>query len=114
MYKNHHDALNGSSILDRWFKDNEIDQVDTKSILKGLVDLNLRISDILGKEYQIGHSYFMTKDLDIERLRRIIKYAIIPLIEHYFFGREEILKEMRDICNTMVATPKSVPDEMSN
>ena len=76
------------------FKGNNIDQVYAKSIVNGLFEINARISDVVGKEYQIGYSYFMIKHLDPPKLLRILKYAIIPLIEQYFFGRKETIKEM--------------------
>jgi 5-methylcytosine-specific restriction protein B len=47
--------------------------------------LNRYVSETLGEDYQIGHSYFMnitnSDDLDF-----ILRYKIEPLLEEYFYG----------------------------
>jgi len=63
-----------------------------------LRDVNEIIEEKIGKEYQIGQSYFMNKRLDLTTLRRIINYAIMPLIEVYFFGKREQIKNIKEIC----------------
>lgn len=68
-------------------------------VLSHLGDLNKLITEKLGREYQIGHSYFMKKNLDYKSLKRIIDYEIIPLLEQYFFGKKERLDQMKQICN---------------
>lgn len=63
--------------------------VDIPLMLK---KMNQRIQYLKGKDYQIGHSYFMplcsvmdeTKYL--ETLRRIFENKIIPLLQEYFFS----------------------------
>lgn len=65
-----------------------------------LEEINKVIVERLGREYQIGQSYFMKENLDNNTLKRIIDYAIIPLLEQYFFGKKERLEELKEICNT--------------
>lgn len=86
-------------VMKKWFYRNGVrDSYQTK-VLGLMKDVNNEISNKLGKEYQIGYSYFM-KNLDDEKLKRIIDYAIIPLIEQYFFGKKENVDLIRDICNS--------------
>ena len=72
-----------------------------------LQKINLKIREHLGKEYQIGHSYFMVKKLDHDQLKRIIKYALVPLLEQYFFGRKHIVDEIKDLCEECLNSPSS-------
>lgn len=57
-----------------------------------LQKMNQRIQYLKGKDYQIGHSYFMPlcKAVDetkyLETLQRIFKNKIIPLLQEYFFN----------------------------
>lgn len=86
------------NVLKKWFDKNGIRESYQNTVLGLMKDINNEISNKLGKEYQIGYSYFM-KNLDDEKLRRIIDYAIIPLVEQYFFGKKENVDLVRDICN---------------
>jgi len=62
-------------------------------------EINTEISNKLGREYQIGYSYFM-HSLNYEKVKRIIDYAFIPLVEQYFFGKKESVGIIKNICNT--------------
>jgi len=87
-----------SNLLRDWFKDHP-GQIDSEIIIHMLENINKIIVERLGREYQIGQSYFMKKDLDADSLNRIIDYAIIPLLDQYFFGKKERLQELKQICN---------------
>ncbi|MDP9287928.1 MAG: hypothetical protein M3P08_06995 [Thermoproteota archaeon] len=52
--------------------------------------------------------YFMVKDLDKLKLKSILDYAIVPLVEQYFFGNKE---EIEDIVNKW---QRLVPDLRSD
>jgi len=56
-------------------------------------ELMEKLNDKLPSEYQIGHSYFM-KIEDDEELAFTCKYKIQPLLEEYFYGDKEGLKEV--------------------
>jgi hypothetical protein len=43
----------------------------------------------LGRHYQLGHSYLIKERLDETKIRRIWKYAIIPILEEYYFEEPE-------------------------
>lgn len=50
--------------------------------------INLRIEYLLGKDYLIGHTYFL-KLLDypnLDTLSNIFRYNILPLLQEYFFN----------------------------
>ena len=98
-------ASNG--ILENWFKENNVEKEITSNILKMLSQINEQITQQLGKEYQIGYSYFMLRKLDREKVNRIISYAIIPLLEQYFFGKGPKLEELKHICSSIFLQPSS-------
>lgn len=64
-----------------------------KELLKAL---NEKIEEHLGKDYLIGHSYFMNLDSD-EDLNLIIEYKIKPLIEEYFYGDNTKIEELNEL-----------------
>lgn len=75
-------------------------------IIQGIVNLNEEIKrdSSLGPGYCIGHSYFCFKNKDEVndgRLKRIIKYEIIPILQEYWFDNDGKFKEqekkLRDI-----------------
>lgn len=55
------------------------------------VNLNKTIlnDEKLGRHYQLGHSYFIKEKLDETKIRRIWKYALIPILEEYYFEEPE-------------------------
>jgi len=48
-------------------------------------NLNEYIKAEIGEEYQLGHSYFMGKDIDLDF---VLEYKIKPLLEEYFYGED--------------------------
>lgn len=50
--------------------------------------LNKLITEHIGEDYQIGHSYFM--NIDESDLDFVKKYKIKPLLEEYYYGDERI------------------------
>jgi 5-methylcytosine-specific restriction protein B len=85
-------------ILSDWSNENAT-EVEIATIVEMLNQINQKIKEQLGKEYQIGHSYFMVKHLNHDKLRMIMKYAIIPLVEQYYFGKEKYVNDIVDIYN---------------
>jgi len=67
------------------------------SIIEGLnlsellAQLNKRITLLIGRDYQIGHSYFMKID-NLEALRFTWYHRIIPLLQEYFYHDSRRLK----------------------
>jgi len=56
-----------------------------------LTQLNKRITLLIGRDYQIGHSYFMKID-NLEALRFTWYHRIIPLLQEYFYHDSRRLK----------------------
>jgi len=59
-------------------------------IARMLRTINHRIARLLGREYAIGHAYFLGLKAagDIRELRSIFQNRLIPLLQEYFFGQE--------------------------
>jgi uncharacterized protein (DUF2461 family) len=53
--------------------------------------LNARLRADLGPQAQVGHSYFMVRDLDEQRLRVVWQHHVRPLLHEHFAGRPERL-----------------------
>lgn len=49
--------------------------------------LNARLRTETGPAFQIGHSYFMVRDLDADRLRAVWEHQIRPLLDEYGASR---------------------------
>lgn len=60
------------------------------SILRGI---NARIRVLLGKDSQIGHSYFCHSKNDLD-LFLSLRDKIIPLLEEYFYGETEKIRKV--------------------
>jgi len=63
--------------------------------------LNKRITQDLGEDYVIGHSYFMKIQND-DDLDFVLEYKIIPLLEEYYYG-DDRLPEVINICKQDIA-----------
>ena len=65
---------------------------NTKLVLKSFQDtfeeLNKKITEHIGEDYQIGHSYFM--NIDDSDLSFVLDYKIRPLLEEYYYGDDRI------------------------
>lgn len=62
------------------------------NLKKLLTAINLRITKLLDRDHQIGHSYFMKlidSDNPFEELRTIFEENIIPLLKEYFYGNPQ-------------------------
>ena len=66
--------------------------------------LNEKITQTLGADYVLGHSYFM-KVANDDDLEFVLEYKIIPLLEEYYYGDDNGLNEVLKICK---------PDTVSN
>lgn len=62
------------------------ESIEEVPIRKIVQTLNDKISVLYGRDYQIGHSYFMDKNLKtIDDLKQVWFYNIIPLLNEYFY-----------------------------
>lgn len=62
----------------------QIQGIDIRNLFS---TLNERIEVLLGRDYMLGHSYFMglSNDSKIEELATIIENSVIPLLQEYFY-----------------------------
>lgn len=99
-------------------KDVQIDQIDLQSLLE---ELNTKISVLIDRDHQIGHSYFLSVKNELEQGEENAKEEllfvwykkIIPLLQEYFYNDGERLKLVlgngfvKDIKTNMSETPYS-------
>jgi 5-methylcytosine-specific restriction enzyme B len=67
-------------------------------IVEMLTKINQRIQVLKGKDFQIGHAYFMplckvfeTESTYLETLQNILSHKILPLLQEYFFSNLECI-----------------------
>ena len=75
-----------------------IDLVGNAKAKQIMKELNAEISDTLGADYVLGHSYFMKIDND-DDLAFTLEYKIIPLLEEYYYGDRDGLNKVLRLCN---------------
>ncbi|MHA1748312.1 MAG: McrB family protein [Promethearchaeota archaeon] len=59
-----------------------------------MMAINIRLRNDFGREYRLGHTYFMKEKLDIKRIYRIWIYEIIPMLEELCIGDPKKLKNI--------------------
>jgi len=73
-----------------------LDLVKNKKARNIMQQLNEKITETLGADYVLGHSYFMKIEND-DDLEFALEYKIRPLLEEYFYGDEQGLKSVMQI-----------------
>ena len=80
----------------------DVDEIDISAMLKKIND---RICHKLGRDHQIGHSYFMSKSKNksekLEWLKKVFMNSICPLLDEYFYNKPEKIKEIIGKSNPM-------------
>jgi hypothetical protein len=79
-------------ILERFYEQNDNDVPD---LLDGFDKLNARLTELLDRHHTIGHTFFMARHMNADRLGRIWKRKIFPLIEDYFFDQPTLIEEFK-------------------
>ena len=69
------------------------ENIDGVSLKKLMNALNDKIRENNLRDKQIGHSYFM-KIKDIDSLKFVFQYEIIPLLQDYFYEEWELLENV--------------------
>jgi 5-methylcytosine-specific restriction protein B len=88
-----HEIMPNPALLSDTVVQSESDSVDLEKLL---VALNQHILKTLGRDYQIGHSYFLRvankpEDERLDELEYVWNNQILPLLEEYYYGRRDIL-----------------------
>ncbi|MCE4625745.1 MAG: AAA family ATPase, partial [Desulfurococcales archaeon] len=68
-------------------------EVDGLSLKKLLERLNKEIGEKLGKDFEIGHSYFLGVNSN-EALHAVWYYQIVPLLREYFYTSSDELRRI--------------------
>ncbi len=65
-----------------------------------LSEFNQWLAMRLGKEHMLGHSFFLNSAIQIESpadIKKIWRLDVLPLLEEYFFGDVDGLREARQV-----------------
>src|SRR5690606_35708577 len=89
-------VTNGNApVFANWLNKQSFEEGDRLRLLNLFLNLNSRIAEYIPVDFQIGHSYFMSHDIDRdEKLERVWRHAVEPLLVEYFNNSrqsEEIL-----------------------
>ena len=87
-----------------------VGEIDLQLLLD---QLNQRITALLDKDHQIGHSYFL-KVIDLDDLRLVWYQDIVPLVEEYFYGDFERQHAVLGDFITKVEISKSIQNKMGD
>lgn len=80
---------------DKFIWKNLDNQQEPENLREWFENLNIFITKKLGRDYQIGHSYFM-KIKTNEDLQFVLEYKIKPLMEEYFYHEDSEIKDKID------------------
>ena len=75
-------------ILESYYE--AIGRNDVTGLFDGFDRLNEALTAHLDKHHAIGHTFFMAEEMTPDRLRRVWKRQIGPLIEEYFFDQPDV------------------------
>jgi 5-methylcytosine-specific restriction protein B len=80
------ELLPDEQILRKYLEKNIPKDVSLEEILDLFNEINKIIEkDTLGKHYQLGQSYFMLKDINRDKIGRLWRYAIKPILRNTFW-----------------------------
>jgi 5-methylcytosine-specific restriction endonuclease McrBC GTP-binding regulatory subunit McrB len=99
---------NRAPVLERWLQAREeIEAADRQHLVNAFVALNNSIAQLLGPDYQIGHSYFMLNDGQIGdpvALGQVWRHAIEPLLREYFHTRHDADQHIAQLRSLFIET----------
>lgn len=75
------------SLVPEWTTDRAVERLSPRRLLRVL---NLRVSELLGQDFTIGHSYFMEEETN-EEVVEAFAIHILPLLQEYFYGDDTAL-----------------------
>ena len=77
------------------------------SIIAKIIELNKAIKEdtSLGKGFEIGHSYFISDNINDEWVKSDVEYEIIPLIEEYWFDNDSELSKWKEKLYLAIGEP---------
>ncbi|MQG21135.1 MAG: AAA family ATPase [SAR202 cluster bacterium] len=88
-------------VLRAWLKKENINERTSTGILALFIELNKLLREELDEHFQVGHSYFMNKNVENDsQIGTIWKHSIKPLMEEYFYSnpnRDDLLSRIDDL-----------------
>lgn len=91
----------------------KVGEVGGINIAEMLTAINERITVLLDREHQIGHSYFMKLKKEngatatVDELADIFRNSIIPLLQEYFFDDYELIRKVLGANDFVIEKKKS-------
>ena len=109
------------SALRRRFRFEELlpdyDKIENTTAKAILQKINARIRGLLDKDHQIGHSYFIEAETDLD-IFSALKDCVIPLLEEYFYNDaqkiRQILNETSESENNFYVKDSDAMSELDN
>jgi len=89
------ELLPSEQVLSKYLAENNC-KMNMNNLITFFHKMNDKIEQKLGKEYCVGHSYFMIKEIDKNKVEKVWKYAVYPLLEEYFFHNKSELEEFEN------------------
>jgi len=88
-----------SDVLAKFLSEYPPKRVSVTMIIALFEGLNKKIveSKNLGPPFEIGHSYFMEKDMTTNTLDRIWRTKLVPLLEEYYFDAPDELADFQTL-----------------
>ena len=77
-------------LLEEWLREKATEEM-ANEIPRLLGTMNARITRLLDRDHEIGHTYYMKKGIDWPTLRTIMYHEIIPLLQEYFYNEPQRL-----------------------
>jgi len=77
-------------LLEEWLRENASEDM-ANTIPRLLGTINARITRLVNRDHEVGHTYFMKKGIDWSILRTVMYHEIIPLLQEYFYNEPQKL-----------------------
>lgn len=94
-------AFNNEKFKQYLIQNEKLDKSIVEELVNKYSNLNNYIMNSIGKDFVIGHSYFIGQQLDNDNFediyKDIVKYEIKPLLEEYYYDDDKKIREALDI-----------------
>lgn len=94
-------AFNNEKFKQYLVEKEKLDKQIVEDLINKYIKLNDYIKETLGKDFMIGHSYFIGQQLDIDNFDEvyidIVNYEIKPLLEEYYYYDDEKIERALEI-----------------
>ncbi|WP_342431064.1 DUF3578 domain-containing protein [Neobacillus sp. FSL H8-0543] len=78
-----------SDLLRKFYNNKKEQAYSVDKLIEGFTSLNNQLRSEIDRHHEIGHSYFMKKEITREILKRVWDRKIFPLIEEYYINYKE-------------------------